>query len=368
MRKIKFMLCMLLAVLFIGCDDTAKDPVADTTVTIEDKTISISEITSTSVTLSWKKATSKQDDKKVDYAVYQSEKDNIKNIADVEKNGTKIRDYADDLIKFKATNLNAATTYYFTVVARDSKKQKAQYEVKSVQTTLPKTKGEYTIETAKTGALDLKGVKGTINLNEEGAGDRILSIKGFEYTGSKLELSGIAFNVTLENPTGSPIYLITLKKQDIVKNIPLSVPVSLEALDSQKKAALGVTALTSIQLEDATKTSKYTVTVEPINEYDYKGTKYPGSVGTKDGKAELKVSITVTIKVATTFANANELLDSVKDTALKASLKNLYGYSGLDQATLLKKTVLQTLITNTIAKLKAGASQSPIALGLTATK
>ena len=244
---------------------------------------------------------------------------------------------------------------------------------------LPKTKGDYTVKTAKAGAISLTGVKGSIKLDKEGVGDMKLSLKDFEYTGptpSKSKLS-VAFTVTLAKK--SDAYAITFAKQDIDSNAPISMPVDVSALSGLNLTALsgitelsGLTALSgvdSITLEDKTKQIAYTTTVDVVKEVDHDGGKVQGVVLTnKDKEVEIKIGAKVTIKTSIKSLTANEFLDFVKDATVKAALKALYNYSGSDPKATAAKTALQNLINGFIAKYKAGVSGDTSTLILTATK
>ena len=100
--------------------------------TLTNPTITTSDITATSIKLSWNAASSRTI--LPTYAVYQSSRNNISTLSDINTNGTEIRSFQTTL-DFNVTGLTAATTYYFVVVVKDKNGNKAVYNVVTAQTT-----------------------------------------------------------------------------------------------------------------------------------------------------------------------------------------------------------------------------------------
>ena len=94
----------------------------------EEGTITVSNITKTSLTLSWTRAS---DDitpqAELEYRVYSSSSDNIATDAAVEPNGAAVSEWQADLNTLDVTGLTAATPYYFNVLVRDAQKNTAAY-------------------------------------------------------------------------------------------------------------------------------------------------------------------------------------------------------------------------------------------------
>jgi len=92
--------------------------------------ITTSSISSSTLTLSWSKAT---DDvtaqANLQYEVRQSTSANIDTLANAEANGTIIQAYATDIDTFDVIDLTVETAYYFTVIVRDEAGHKAAYSM-----------------------------------------------------------------------------------------------------------------------------------------------------------------------------------------------------------------------------------------------
>ena len=96
--------------------------------TVSDGTITISNVATTSLTLSWSKATdsaSAQAD--LQYKVYYSESDNIDTVENIEENGTAPEGWTTDIATKDVTGLTAATNYYFNLIVRDEAGIKTAY-------------------------------------------------------------------------------------------------------------------------------------------------------------------------------------------------------------------------------------------------
>jgi hypothetical protein len=99
-------------------------------------TITTSSIGSLTLTLNWNKATDNiTAQPELLYEVVRSTSNNISTVAAAEANGTVIRTYAADIGTFNVTGLNASSTYFFTVIVKDTAGNKAVYATKS-ETTL----------------------------------------------------------------------------------------------------------------------------------------------------------------------------------------------------------------------------------------
>ncbi len=92
--------------------------------------ISITDITSTSLKLSWQPALDgdeKMPQDQLFYMVIQSTRNNIYSITDAEENGIVIMDWSADTVEFTVTGLTESTTYYFNVLVTDEDNLKAPY-------------------------------------------------------------------------------------------------------------------------------------------------------------------------------------------------------------------------------------------------
>jgi len=98
-------------------------------------TILPNDTTTSSVTLRWFKAvdnvTEEQD---MMYAVYRSMSNNMTTVNQTETNGTKIMDWAADVLELEISDLTPSYTYYFNVLARDEAGNKAAYSTAKVTT------------------------------------------------------------------------------------------------------------------------------------------------------------------------------------------------------------------------------------------
>ncbi len=104
------------AELNVPNQDKAPGPVGDSIITITD-------ITSTSLKLSWQPALDGDDKTPQDqllYTVIQSTSNNIYSITDAEKNGIVIMDWSADTVEFTVTGLMESTAYYFNVIVKDA--------------------------------------------------------------------------------------------------------------------------------------------------------------------------------------------------------------------------------------------------------
>lgn len=91
-------------------------------------TISYSDVTRNTLTLSWTGATDAiTADSDLQYRVYQSTNSAMDSVSDVEANGTALGDYTANSTGRSVTGLTPDTTYYFNVIVRDEAGNKAVY-------------------------------------------------------------------------------------------------------------------------------------------------------------------------------------------------------------------------------------------------
>ena len=97
--------------------------------------LTTSSVTSSSVTLSWEKATKDgEDDSTIRYQAYYSTTDNISELNDVTLNGTAFDSLVEDINQITITGLSETTTYYFNVLAVNTANNAAAYEMTSEAT------------------------------------------------------------------------------------------------------------------------------------------------------------------------------------------------------------------------------------------
>jgi hypothetical protein len=109
------------ATVTTAADSTAPSPGSSGTVTLSGATVS-------SMSVSWSAASDNiTSASSLQYALYYSTSNNIGTVANIESNGVKVMDYTANTTSFNATNLNAATTYYFNVIVKDSAGNKSAY-------------------------------------------------------------------------------------------------------------------------------------------------------------------------------------------------------------------------------------------------
>lgn len=99
-------------------------------------TLSLSNITTSSLTVTWSAAT---DDvcTNLEYKVVYSTSSNIFSIADAEANGTVARDWSTTTNAFQITNLETCWQYYVNVLVRDQSNHMAIYAIKKQWTRAP---------------------------------------------------------------------------------------------------------------------------------------------------------------------------------------------------------------------------------------
>ena len=97
--------------------------------------ITASIVASTTLTLSWTKATDAVTAQaSLQYAVYRSLSDNISSSSSAEANGTLIQAYTTDIATLAVTGLSASTPYFFNVIVKDAADNRAAYETVSATT------------------------------------------------------------------------------------------------------------------------------------------------------------------------------------------------------------------------------------------
>lgn len=95
--------------------------------------IKASGLKSTEVTLNWIKAVDDLSEaSKLKYTVYRSETNNIRNVAECEKNGKVIMKASTDKDTYRATGLKEYSLYYFNIVVTDEADNKTSYTPVSV--------------------------------------------------------------------------------------------------------------------------------------------------------------------------------------------------------------------------------------------
>ncbi|MEM7183143.1 MAG: fibronectin type III domain-containing protein [Spirochaetota bacterium] len=98
--------------------------------------IAATNITGTSLTLNW---TSANDDVTVQsdlqYIAYQSSSNNIATVANAEANGTPVNSYTSNITSLAVSSLASSTSYYFTIVVKDSVGNKSIYSTGIFATT-----------------------------------------------------------------------------------------------------------------------------------------------------------------------------------------------------------------------------------------
>jgi hypothetical protein len=94
-----------------------------------------SSATSSSVTISWTKATDTVSSQSaLQYEVRLSTSNNINSVATAETNGTLVKPYTADLTTFVANGLSSGTDYYLNVIVKDEANNKAIYVAKMEST------------------------------------------------------------------------------------------------------------------------------------------------------------------------------------------------------------------------------------------
>jgi hypothetical protein len=103
-------------------------------------TITTSNVTSTSITLNWTKATDPDDAQNtLTYQVFLSTSRNISNIANAEDNATIILGTTTDIATFNVTGLASDTTYYFNVLVADKAGNQTAYVMSQTTTEMSQT-------------------------------------------------------------------------------------------------------------------------------------------------------------------------------------------------------------------------------------
>ncbi len=98
--------------------------------------ITLNNILTNSITLSWTKATDdKTDQANLQYRAFYSTSENIYSVIDAEANGTSINDWTNDIDSIAANGLMQYTHYYFNVLVLDDAGNKSAYSYSSVSGT-----------------------------------------------------------------------------------------------------------------------------------------------------------------------------------------------------------------------------------------
>lgn len=150
-----------------AADTTAPVPGSSGTVTLSNATVS-------SMTVSWSTASDNiTSSSSLQYAVYRSTSNNISTVANMESNGTKVMDYTANTTSFNATNLSAATTYYFNVIVKDAIGNKSAYSPAYLITQpdlvapVPGNSGTISIESITKSSMVLTWSKATDNYTQQ---------------------------------------------------------------------------------------------------------------------------------------------------------------------------------------------------------
>lgn len=112
----------------------------DESPTVSNGNIAVSNVTETSLSLNWSKATDNYSlQSALEYKVVRSTTNNISTASDALSNGTQIQDWIADINSIAVSNLTHNTTHYFQVIVRDEAgNPEVAYTAKS-QATLPDT-------------------------------------------------------------------------------------------------------------------------------------------------------------------------------------------------------------------------------------
>jgi hypothetical protein len=139
--SIKSYLIICLAIIIFTACKKAEDPqvtLGDAAVqpTVEDKQVKASNVLSSSVTLSWSKATKDgTEDPDMTYQVYYSVQENLSTLQDLSDYGTPYGDATADISTQTVEDLNSEKTYYFNVKAINSAGNGSAYEMTNATTT-----------------------------------------------------------------------------------------------------------------------------------------------------------------------------------------------------------------------------------------
>lgn len=142
---------ILFTLYFIGCDNllgsdsggSTGDTTEDTTAPVAGNsgTITTSNVTSSSIDLSWTKANDNvSTQSNIRYMIVYSQSDNIGTVDSAEANGTIEVAWTSDISSASVNHLSSSTTYYLNVVVKDSTGNKAVYSTTSATTNTPSWK------------------------------------------------------------------------------------------------------------------------------------------------------------------------------------------------------------------------------------
>ena len=139
MNIYKYILFLMFTIFFVvlifGCTVNHKEKDSTTPIPGDNGTITISNVTTVSLTLTWVEATDNvTSQENLQYKVVQSQSDNIDSVINAEENGTVIKDWTSNIAILSVTGLTSDTTYYFNVIVKDEAGNKAAYTMVS-QTT-----------------------------------------------------------------------------------------------------------------------------------------------------------------------------------------------------------------------------------------
>jgi hypothetical protein len=137
-RLLSLFIIAIISVIVIASCSNIGDPNAP--VPGNSGTITISNIGTNSLTLTWTRATDDQTAREnLEYLAYYATVSSIETPEDVEANGTPVGDWETDINTRDVTGLDEGTDYYFTVLVRDEDEATGLYEVVSQATLMTVT-------------------------------------------------------------------------------------------------------------------------------------------------------------------------------------------------------------------------------------
>ncbi len=103
--------------------------------TLASDTIVASEVTATTLSLTWTKATDDSTaEADLSYKVFRSAEDNLTSVQDTLDNGTELNEWTKDIGTLAVTQLTASTTYYFNILVKDDKEKMTAYKTLTQET------------------------------------------------------------------------------------------------------------------------------------------------------------------------------------------------------------------------------------------
>lgn len=237
----------------MGNATTAQDTLAPTAG--NNGAILSSNLTTTSVSLSWGKAT---DDytaqSKIVYSLYRSMLNNIGTVTGVNSNGTLVTS-GEDLTSYSVTGLNPASTYFFNVVAADASNNKVAYSQRAISTVIDTSapsvgnSGIVNASLATSSSVLLSWTMGVDNVTSsdqltygvyKSTSDNISTVHGMEADG---ELVGSfmvgATTLSVKDLDASTQYYFNVMLKDSAGNKAAYVPVAATTLADTTPPVVG---------------------------------------------------------------------------------------------------------------------------------